>query len=66
MWVGLIAWAILLIVRGWRRDDCSARVRATWKGMETWSMKRTVATPFILLAPAWIVALVNIHNINSG
>ena len=34
--------------------------------MATWSMKRTVATPFILLAPAWIIALINLHNINNA
>jgi len=67
MWLLAIGWAVLLLVRGWRGDKLvGTRVRDTWDGMATWSMKRTVATPFILLAPAWIVALANIHHINAG
>jgi hypothetical protein len=67
MWVLAIAWAVVLIVRGWRGEPLlGSRIRRTWDGMAHWSMKRTVATPFILLAPAWIVALSNIHNINAS
>jgi Protein of unknown function (DUF2752) len=67
MWLLAIGWAVVVIRRGWKREPLlGERIRATWNGMETWSMKRTVATPFILLAPAWIVALANINHINSG
>jgi hypothetical protein len=67
MWVGFIAWALIVIRRGWRGEQLlGSRVRGMWKSMETWSMKRTIATPFILLAPAWIVALSNIGHINTA
>jgi Protein of unknown function (DUF2752) len=67
MWVLAIGWALVLIRRGWRGEPLlGSRVRGVWKDMETWSMRRTIATPFVLLAPAWIVALSNIHHINAA
>ena len=67
MWVLATGWAVVLVVRGFRGEPLlGSRIRNTWDGLAHWSMKRTVATPFILLAPAWIVALANIHNINAS
>jgi uncharacterized membrane protein len=66
MWLLAVGFALVVIRRGWRREELlGPRVKQTWRDMESWSMKRTVATPFVLLAPAWIVALSNLHNINN-
>lgn len=67
MWLGFIGWALLLLVRGWRGETLRGpRVWATWRGLERLSMPQVIATPFVLLAPAWIVALSNLHHINTG
>jgi hypothetical protein len=67
MWLLAIGWALLLVYRGWRREPLKGpRFRAAWKSLESWSMKRVVATPFVLLFPAWIVALSNLQHIKAG
>jgi hypothetical protein len=66
MWVLAIGWALVLLRRGWRKEPLRGpRFKAAWRRLETMRMRWVVATPFILLTPAWIVALSNIHNINS-
>ena len=66
MWLLAIGWALVLVRRGWRGERLlGPRVRAAWKALETWSWPRTVATPFVLLAPAWVVALSNLNHIAS-
>jgi hypothetical protein len=66
MWLGFIGWAVLLLVRGWRGEPLRGpRVWGAWRGLEGMSLPWVIATPFILLGPAWIVALTNIHYIRN-
>ncbi len=64
LWALGIAWALLLLARGWRARPLTGPVAARVTVLLTQRAWAVVALPFLVLLPTWLVALWNLENIS--
>ena len=63
VWVVALGWGALLVWRGVRREPLAGPRVTSWYERFSASWGVAIASPFVVLLPAWLVALSNIHYI---
>jgi len=64
LWALGLAWALLLLARGWRARPLAGALGARAATVLTQRSWAVVALPFLILLPMWLVAVWNLEHIS--
>ena len=63
LWALALAWALVLLARGWRARSLAGPLAARVAALLTQRAWAVAALPFLVLLPTWLVAMWNLEHI---